>query len=176
MPQYLGLTAGILKDKKLPSEYCYRLAKMHEKAKRKKEMGEALTECIARFPPNTKPEALIDITQMFIKAQDIAGAARTLQVYLKLRPKDWKAWLDLSKMQASALKNPKEAILSLQKAVQLGGNQVLQIVSKDGTLAPLLKQVSPQQGRPPAKKNNNLNKILQSGRKPGTGQPFGPRK
>ena len=59
--------------------------------------------------------------------------------YLKLRPSDWKGWLDQAGLLLY-LKQNDPAIAALEKAIRLGGEQALSIVRKDPRFTSILNQ------------------------------------
>lgn len=140
MGNFMGMAQSIMGNTNLPPEVFYRLATMYRKAKRTKEMARALDLCAGRLPPRIPPSIHLDIARMYASAGQPAKMLGSLQNYLRTNPSDWKAWLDMAKVQLM-LKNQKAAIRSLQQAVAVGGTEANTVIAKDPQLAPVLNQI-----------------------------------
>ncbi len=140
---FRSIAQNIVKVKNLPTGVYYKLGLLCQQAKQMTEMVEALTLAAQKLPTNAKPEILLDITSRFSSVQRADKMAEVMTIYLKRRPSDWKAWVDLALVQIALKKQP-SALSAMRQALRYGGNPAMNLMSKDNRLAPLLRQAAPQ--------------------------------
>jgi tetratricopeptide (TPR) repeat protein len=145
--RFLQIVQSVLKTKDLPPQFAYQAATMLHKAKKYEEMTKALEKCEAVLPANTPPELFLNMARMYADASNMPKMAGSLQQYLKRKPDDWKAWLDLAYVYLVA-KQKNAAGQALARAKQIGGAEAEAIIAKDKRFAPLRQDTVPQPGRP----------------------------
>ncbi len=130
----------LLASTNLPGQYYYGLTGMLQAGGYLDELGRALDLCMARLPPNVKPDIYLDLAARYSAAGRLDRMEQTLVEYVRLTPTDWKAWLDLGVVQLE-LKKLKAAVTSLQQAVRYSNGEALQTIESDPRFAPVRKQV-----------------------------------
>ncbi len=141
MDRFFNLTGGLLQNPELPSFVLLPLAKLYEQAGRFQEMVQALSFCLDRLPEDTPPEALMDISRLFSKGNNLPGVRRALTMYLERRQHDWRAWLDLA-MTDLRMGDRERASASLGVAIRYGGSDAQQTILSNQELAPVWQQRS----------------------------------
>jgi len=157
---FVSIMKGLIGTSNVPPQYLYKAAQMLQAAKQYDTMDEALTVMMKRLPANTDPSLYLNVAKMYADAQRAERMLPAIEGYLKLRPKDWKAWLDLASINLG-LKNLDAARSALIKAKSIGGFQAAEAIRKDRRFAGLLQGasrdsvdlmnipgVSPNSGRP----------------------------
>ena len=137
--KFMAILSGIIGDTKLPPAAHFRAAELLAQTKQYAEMVRALDLCMARMTGNVPPEVYLRIASHYAAAQKADKMREALERYLKLRPSDWKAWLDLATVQMIQ-KNTNGALTALEQALRLGGSDALDVVQKDPRFASLLDQ------------------------------------
>ncbi len=103
----------------------------------------AIDIVIANLPENIPADLLLNMARIYANAQEVKRMIVPLTRYLRLRPGDWQAWLDLATLHALE-QAPSQAQQALRQALQHGGEQALQIISTSPQLrelvTPLLQQ------------------------------------
>ena len=94
------------------------------------QLFESLTQNIIR-QDNLPPEVILRVAQMYAQLNRGDLLAAALERYVQKEPGNARVWLDLAATQA-ALQRPPDALKSLTKALELGGEPVRDIVRKDG--------------------------------------------
>ena len=130
-------------------------------------MDQALQRFMKERPKNLPPEALLNIAQMYAKANMPKPMSGVMAEYLKLRPSDWKGWLDQAGLLLY-LKQNDPAIAALEKAIRLGGEQALSIVRKDPRFTSIRNQAIERSnaliGVPSARNSTTLPGLLNNRR------------
>ncbi|MGQ9661205.1 MAG: protein O-mannosyl-transferase family [Kiritimatiellia bacterium] len=137
--KFMAILNGIIGDPKLPPAAHFRAGELLAQSKQYAEMVKALDLCMARMTGGVPPEVYLRIASHYAAAQKADKMSEALQRYLKLRPTDWKAWLDLATVQMIQ-KDTNGALTALEQALRLGGAQALDIVQKDPRFASLRDQ------------------------------------
>jgi tetratricopeptide (TPR) repeat protein len=140
---FRSIAQNVIKVKTLSTGIYYKLGILCQQAKQNKEMVEALVLAAEKLPANAKPEILLDITSRLSSVQRADKMAEVMALYVKRRPSDWKAWVDLALVQL-ALRKQAEALKSTQQAIRYGGNAAMTLMRDDKRLAPLLKHAAPR--------------------------------
>jgi Flp pilus assembly protein TadD len=130
----------------LPFPVAYRAAGILALAKKPTEAASLLDR--APLPANVSPDVLLSIVQVYAEARQPGKMEKPLALFLKHRPNDWKAWLDLATLHLMK-KQVTEARTALQRALQLGGQEASAEVAKNPTLSQLLKVPAPRAGTLP---------------------------
>jgi len=138
---FLALSTQLLKQPRLPPQVFYRLAVMYRKAGRKNEMHKALDLCADRLPDNTPAAVFLDMARMYEEVGQHEKMLAPLNRYLRAKPNDWKAWLDLAVVH-DILKKPDEAAAALQRALSIGGQEAAIVVSRDPRLTALAQRIT----------------------------------
>ena len=131
LTKLLGLSSSLLKNTDLPPIAAYRIAETLSRANQHKQAAEALDRCVDKLPANTPPEAYLNMAHIYHQAKNLAGMQKALDVYLRKKPSDWKAWFDMASLQLGLSKKD-DAIRSLEQAIRLGGDQAIAVLQKDG--------------------------------------------
>lgn len=142
MQKFMGLTLGMLQDTNLPPPAFFHLAQLFYKAKRTQEMVRALNLCIPNMPSNAPPQIFLAATEMFRSAGLLQQSQNCMHEYLKRKPDDWKAWLDMTLFHLE-MHNTNNAVAALRQAFKFGGEEAQIIAQRDPRLAPLLKHITP---------------------------------
>ena len=129
---------SILNNKNLPPTILFKVALAYDKAEQYKEMDKVLTRCISKMPPNTSPQAFLDIARLYAKSKNGIGMKNALTMYLKRAPNDWRAWMDLASLELQ-LRNTAQANAALGAAIRYGGPEARQEIQKNTLLNNLLK-------------------------------------
>ena len=147
MSQFVALANGLMAQTNLQPYIFYRVAGLCNQARRQKEMVKALGLCENRLDPKTTPpDIYIHMARMYATAKRSDKMLAPLQTYLRLKPTDWKGWLDLATVQKN-LGNEPGALRAMQQALTVGGSQAAALVNKDPNLRALAKQVAPKTSR-----------------------------
>jgi tetratricopeptide (TPR) repeat protein len=147
-----GLLQSIMRTKNLPPQIQFQVAIAYSQAKLYSQMNRTLDACLASLPPNTQPQAFLDIAKMYTKSNNAKGVRRALLRYLKHKQDDWKAWMDLATIELQ-LQNRKGATDAIGKALHYGGPEARQIIQANPALNNLIWNRS---GRNTTKKLLNL--------------------
>ena len=148
----------LLKNTNMPWQVAYQCAILLEQAKDYKTMDRAL-QCVLRKMPRSRNYAAdyLKIAQLYASGHQAAGMVAALEIYLKLRPDDWKGWLDLASLKIG-LKDTAAAREAVRRARRLGGLDAEAIIRKDPRFAALL-QTSPAASRDTTGSNIDLLKL-----------------
>jgi len=130
---FMALARGILSNTSMPPVVFYRLAALFRTANQPKHVIQALDLCQGRLAPNTPPDVHLEIANMYAFGKRPDKMRLSLEKYLRLKPTDWKAWIDLAMVQYS-LKSTNAARRSLQQAISAGGREANALISKDPRL------------------------------------------
>jgi predicted Zn-dependent protease len=98
------------------------------------------------------------MARMYADAKNMGKMAGSLQQYLKRKPEDWKAWLDLAYVYLVA-KQKNAAGQALARARQIGGSEAEAIILKDKRFEPLRQTTA----RPPSTPLRALPGVLPQG-------------
>jgi len=142
MGRFNSLAGSILANESLPPPFHFRLAQLYERAKKFKQMTQAIDKCIARMPENTPANAYLEMAKMYNKAKNAGGMRKAMLEYLKRSPKDWKAWLDLASLEAQ-LKNNNGAAAAIKNAIRYGGAEGERLIHQNPLLRPFLVRAAP---------------------------------
>lgn len=140
MPKFMNLTANILGNAGLPPVFHFRVAKLLDKAQKFDEMTKALDLCIEKLPSNIEPEIFLDMAKMYANAKKYEKVKEVLEQYLKRKPTDWRAWLDLATLQIN-LKESNAAVQSLEQAIQFGGNEARGLIAQNPLFVPIRNKI-----------------------------------
>jgi len=86
---------------------------------------------------------------------------QALQMYIKLKPNDPQGWVNLAALQVS-LNKGNECLVSLQRAIQLGGETTRSIIRKDTRFNPIRNTPQFQQLIPPIGPPSRLGLLQQA--------------
>jgi Flp pilus assembly protein TadD len=136
--RFKGLLDSISRTRNIPPQVQYQVALAYAKAKYYPEMNHALDACLKTLPSNTDPQAYLQIANLYAKGNNGIGMANSLNKYLRIKPKDWRAWLDLASIEIQ-LKHAAEANAALNAAIRYGGNTARQEIVKNPLLNQLIK-------------------------------------
>jgi tetratricopeptide (TPR) repeat protein len=155
---------SILQISNLPPEYAYQAATILHKSKKYADMDRALQLCLKTIPDGSQADLFLNITKMYYDAKMLPQMVSTMQRYLKIKPDDWKAWLDLSLLQLN-IKKVNDAVKSLGRARQLGGAEVERIIRTDegNRFAPILRASQPATPRQPERSLQGIPGITPGG-------------
>ncbi|MDP6522628.1 MAG: DUF2723 domain-containing protein [Kiritimatiellia bacterium] len=131
---FLQMAKNILATKNMLPQFYVELAAVLLKGKEFKLMDEALQGFMKKPPPNTPPQMYLSIAKMYAQAQKPDKMSSVLAVYLKMRPSDWRAWLDQGSLQV-AMRNNDKAIDCLETALRAGGDEALKVIQSDKRFA-----------------------------------------
>jgi len=137
------LAGSILNASNLPAAGYFQSAQIMVQLGRNNEAVQGLDRCIAQLAtePQIPAEILVQIRDMYARAERLDRMVSTMQLYVKLQPGDWRGWLDLAGLQQSA--NMRDAaIKSFDQAMRLGGQEARAIVQQDQRFAPLREAVA----------------------------------
>ena len=140
MQNALHLMQSIRKNTNIPPAYKFQIAQTYMKIGRQQEMLEVLDECLPQLPANTPEDVLLSIARMYAGAGKPGKTQQALEAYLKRRPDDWKAIVDLAVLQLTQ-KNTEGAAQSLQRAIKKGGNQARALIEKDRRFDSIRRQL-----------------------------------
>jgi tetratricopeptide (TPR) repeat protein len=140
IPRFASLASSLLQNTNLPSVYLYRLAYLCSSAKRTTEMGKALDLCMANMPTNAPAGIYLDMAKLYAGVHNAGKMTECLVRYLRVKPSDWKAWLDLTTMQM-VLNRDDEASASLEQAVRYGGPEAMETIRQDDRFKPIRDRV-----------------------------------
>jgi len=93
------------------------------------QLFESLTANIIR-QENLPPSVIIKVAEMYADVKRFDLLATALERYVQREPNNPRVWTDLAAVQAS-LQKPAEALKSLRRAIELGGEPVRDIARKD---------------------------------------------
>ena len=129
------------------------------RAKKFDVMHQGLQACLKVLPPGTAtpPELYLNMAKMYADAQMAPQMAQQLTNYLKRKPNDWKAWLDLAYINLT-LKRIDAATEALRQARRVGGAEAERTILSDQRF----KSIAGSAGRGGAgatPQNNSLMKI-----------------
>ena len=133
---------GILRASNLPPQVIYQVATKLHQAKEYTRMDAALQSCIDSMSGNTPPELYLNMARMYADAKNPQRMIASIQSYLRLKPDDWKAWLDLSYLLLSMQQQP-AAAQALSQARRVGGAEAEATIRQDNRFAPLLQNGQP---------------------------------
>ena len=158
---------SVLSISNLPPQFAYQAATILHKGKKYAEMARALQRCLETVDDETGPELFLSIAKMYHDAKMIQQMETAMLRYIKKKPDDWKAWLDICLLQLS-LRKLDAALHALGQARKFGGAQVEQIIrsDKEKRFVPLLKafpQAVQPIAQPPLRNLESLPGILPGG-------------
>ena len=146
--RFMQIVNSVLQTSNLPPQFIYQAATMLHKAKKFKEMTAALQKCESALPASSPPEIFLNMARMYADAKNMGKMAGSLQQYLKRKPEDWKAWLDLAYVYLVAKQNS-AAGQALARARQIGGSEAEAIILKDKRFEPLRQTTARPPSTPP---------------------------
>lgn len=126
----IQMARSILRTKRMMPQYYIDLATVLLKAKEFKLMDEALQAFMKNVPPKTPAGMYLKIAQMYAAAKNQGRMSEALSAYLKVNPRDWRAWLDQAALQLAS-RRTQEAIGSLETAIRTGGDEALKVIRSD---------------------------------------------
>jgi tetratricopeptide (TPR) repeat protein len=143
---YLNQLAGI---PNLPVEKLFEIGTLLSSMKKAENAASVMDNVMARLPPNTPAEKLLEIVRVYGEAGKPDKMGAPLSRYLQMRPNDWQAWLDMATL--CAMKQQQQQMqFALQKAIELGKGQAVQRIQENGVLrqaaGPFMQQLMQQQG------------------------------
>jgi tetratricopeptide (TPR) repeat protein len=133
---YGEMLRRVLANKGIDPRIYLQVAEMCQRSKDYEEMDTALTQFMANRTANTPPDIYLRIAQMYAAAERPDRMVAPMAEYLKLKPSDWKAWLD----QASILmmqKQTEAAVRALEMAIKTGGSEAMAVIRDDPGFAPI---------------------------------------
>jgi tetratricopeptide (TPR) repeat protein len=142
IPKFNAMAASILNNKDLPSMYHYQVAQLYSRNKDMANMVKALDLCLPHIPTNAPSNLLLDIAQLYAKARRLDRMLESMLVYVKRKPDDWRAWLDVAAMQVGMKRND-EANKALDQAVRYGGSEALDMIMEDSRFESFRKKLAP---------------------------------
>lgn len=141
MPQFMNLMGNMLNNPDLPPVFMFRIAQLLGQAQRIPEMIQALDKCAAKLPPDAPAEVLLDLSRLYAQANRPDKIKTCLEEYLKRRPTDWKAWLDMASLHLNF--NEKDAAArALDQAVRIGGNEAVLLIRQNRRFDPISDMVT----------------------------------
>ncbi len=141
--RFMQIVNSVLRTSNLPPQFAYQAATMLHKAKKYEAMGKALEQMNAAALPNSPPELFLNMARMYADAKDMVKMAGSLQEYLKRKPDDWKAWLDLAYVYLIAKQN-NAAGQAILRARQIGGSEAEAIILRDNRFKSLREKTATQ--------------------------------
>jgi hypothetical protein len=84
----------------------------------------------------TSPDELMQIAQLAIQKQRYGVIEKCLEKYIVLRPNDPNGWINLAALQL-ALNKQGEMWVSLQKAIDIGGDSTRNLLLQDTRFGPI---------------------------------------
>jgi len=138
-PHFVAVMKGIIGTENVPWQLLFQASRMLHEAKEYDLMGEAITTMLSRMPDKGDPNIYLGVAKMYADAKRPDGMLTAVEAYLKLRPNDWKAWLDLASVNIG-LKKPEAARRALAKARSVGGFQAEEMIRKDRRFSSLLQR------------------------------------
>lgn len=115
----------------------------------------------AAQPASFKPEELMMMMRVYAAVNQVSKAIPLLSQYLRLRPEDWRSWLNLAILSHSSGQTA-QAQYAVQQAIRYGQNQALQAIQEQPALHPVAMPI--------------LRGMRQGNGGGGLNQFFGPRK
>ncbi len=115
-----SLLNDILGNKDLSPDVLFKIARSFGQVNRNDKMISALDRCLDSLPEKADPKAFLDIFQLYAKAGHASGMNKSLSLYVRRRPNDWRAWLDLATLRMQ-LGDEKGAGEALGVALRYGG-------------------------------------------------------
>jgi len=140
-PRFMHLVMGIVNNPQMPAMAHFRAAQMLRDNGNKDEMIKALDLVADRLPPETPPQALMEMARMYGEAGRIDRALQCLRRYLEKQPGDWSAWLNVAAMHMAAGRN-EDAARALEQAVRTGGDAARGIIESDARFSSLYRQAA----------------------------------
>jgi len=118
-------------------QQAFELAELYQRLGRKYQF-EQLTMQILN-DTNMPPNIYLQVGQLFANAKRYDMLQRAFVRYLQREPNNAKIWVELAALQ-SAMNQKREALISLRKAIELGGEPVRDIARRDDRFKPLREE------------------------------------
>jgi len=134
------IVAEVLASSNLPGQFYYKAVTLLHEAKEYTMLGRALDVCGPTLPSNSPPEVFLNMARMYYDAKRVDKMAEFLLEYVKRRPEDWKAWLDLAFVQMT-LGRTNLAAQSLLQARNAGGEEAEAAIGSDERFAPIRNRI-----------------------------------
>lgn len=127
---------GVIDTPELPLQFLFRAAQLCHSAKVNSEMVRALDLLMERLPVDTNPNVYLEIARMYARADRSEQVKAVMDRYLQINPSDWRGWLDVALLQLG-MREESAALSSIERALELGGQDALEIINQDQRFAPL---------------------------------------
>jgi thioredoxin-like negative regulator of GroEL len=142
MGEFMSMMNGVLTATNMPPGIYYNAATLLHSAKQFPEMTRALDLCVGSIPADAPPDIFLSISRMYSDAGHPERMLAPLQLYLKKKPTDWKAWLETAAVQLLT-GQANLASQSLLKARQHGGEEALNAIQQDERFAAFRSRPQP---------------------------------
>jgi tetratricopeptide (TPR) repeat protein len=121
----------------------FQLAAMYSGIGRVEEAAEALALARRSLPPDLDPRYFGHIIRMYSQAGRTEDVAWAIEAYLKQRPDDFRAWLDLAATRIKLKAPAAEIRQALSQALVHGGQEARTIVMQAAEFAPYARALRP---------------------------------
>ena len=137
-----------LDNPQLTLREAYDLAMMLDGLKAHAGAVRAMDRVMAQLPENAPPDLLLSAARVYAGAQQAKKMIVPLSRYLRQRPADWQAWLDLATLYIIE-NNGAQAQAAVRRALELGGQQARQLIEGNPQLRPLASALRPPNAAAP---------------------------
>ncbi len=137
--RFRALAGNIANNPEAPSFVLLPLARLYAQAGMRQQATAMVEQAVTRMPEDAPPESLLEVVRVYRELGDGDQLRATLSRYLEVRPRDWRAWLDLASAHAQA--NDREAAgAALGAAVRFGGAEARQAIETNAQLSRLYQE------------------------------------